>query len=87
MTMEEQPQALEQSYGQFHRIRTQYWRTEEDRHEALETLKHQLISADRTLRLPTTRETAHARSKLILWSELARGTLKEMGQDVVATDA
>lgn len=38
-------------------------------------------------RYPLTRETAHARSKLILWAEITRGTLKELGQDVVTTDA
>ena len=58
------------------------------RREAIQTLKGQLIAADRTLRLPPTgSETAHARSKLILWSKMVRGTLKEMGQDVVTTDA
>lgn len=56
---------------------TQPWHTEEDRQEALQTLKQQVEAADRTLHLPLTREMAHARSKLMLWAEMARGTLKE----------
>ena len=45
MTMEEQPQALEQSYAQFHRMTTQPWRTEQDRSDALQTLKGREVRA------------------------------------------
>jgi hypothetical protein len=79
MTIEQQAQALEQAYATYHRMTTQTFRTDEDRQQALQTLKGHLTVADQTLRLPPTRETARARSKLTLWSELTRGTLKEMG--------
>jgi hypothetical protein len=88
MTIDEQAKALEECYQRFHRMRTQLHRTEDDRREALQTLKGHLAAADRTLRLPLTgRNTAYGRSKLILWVEMTRGTLKELGQDVVTTDA
>ena len=79
-TIEQQAQALEASYSQFHRMTTQHWRTDEDRRDALETLKQQAEAVDQILRLPATREMAHARSKLMLWREMAFGTLKEMQQ-------
>jgi hypothetical protein len=79
MTMEEQPQALEQSYAQFHRMTTQPWCTEQDRSDALQTLKGHLTESDRMLRLPPTSETARARSKLILWSERTRGPRERWG--------
>ena len=77
-TIEQQAQALEASYSQFHRMTTQPWRTEEDRRDALETLKQQAEAADQILPLPATREMAHARSKLLLWREMVLGTLKDM---------
>jgi hypothetical protein len=77
-TIQEQAQALEESYSRFHRMTTQHWRTDEDRRDALETLKQQAEAADQILRLPATHETTHARSKLMLWREMAIGTLKEM---------
>jgi hypothetical protein len=87
VTIEEQAKAIEELYTQFHRITTQPWRTEQDRREALQTLKGHLTAADRTLRLPpSSSDTAGRPSKLILWSEMTRGTLKEMGQEVVVTD-
>ena len=87
MTIEEQAQALEQSYAQFHRMTMQPWRTEDDRHQALQTLKNHLTAADRTLRLPPSgSDTASARSKLTLWAEMTRGNLKKLGQDVGVTD-
>ena len=54
MTMDEQAHALEDSYRKFHRVRTQPFRTEDDRREALQTLKQHLTAADQTLRLPVT---------------------------------
>jgi hypothetical protein len=86
MTMEEQPQALEQSYAQFYRMTTPPWHTEQDWSDALQTLKGHLTESDRMLRLPPTSETARARSKLILWSERTRGNSREMGQQVVLID-
>jgi hypothetical protein len=87
VTIEEQAQVLEASYAKFHRMRTQKHRTEEDRREALATLKNHLTAAERTLRLPPTgSDPAYARSKLMLWSEMTRLTLTEMGEDVVTTD-
>jgi hypothetical protein len=77
-TMEEQAALLEQSYKQFHRINTQPWPTDEDRREALETLKQHLKSADQTLRLHTTPDTALGRSKLHLWTEIVRTDLKDV---------
>jgi hypothetical protein len=77
MTIDEQAQALEASYGKYHRRTSQTWRTEEDRREALNTLKGHLREAERTLRLPETGDTASARSKLILWCEMTKGTIQE----------
>ncbi len=87
MTIDQQAHALEKSYTKFHRVTTQPWRTEDDRREALDILKGDIVAADKTLRLPSTPDTTQARSKLILWAELSRGTLKEMGHDVGVTDA
>jgi hypothetical protein len=61
MTIDEQAQALEASYGKYHRRTSQTWRTEEDRREALNTLKGHLREAERTLRLPETGDTGSAR--------------------------
>jgi hypothetical protein len=44
----------------------------------LHALKAQLTEAERTLNLPATPDTAQARYRLILWSEMARGTLKHL---------
>jgi hypothetical protein len=77
VTIEEQAQQLEASYGKFHRQTSQYGRTEEDRREAINTLKRDLREAERTLSLPATSDTASARSKLILWCELTRATIEE----------
>jgi hypothetical protein len=78
MTIEEQAQKLEASYATFARQQTsQPWRTEEDRHEALNTLKGHLGEAARCLALPPTSDTASARSKLILWCEMTRATIEE----------
>ena len=82
MTIDEQAKVLEESYVKFHRVTTQPWRSEDDRREALKTLKGHIVAADKTLRLPSTLDTTQARSKLILWAELSRGTLKEMGHTV-----
>ena len=59
--IDEQAHMLEASYAQFHRMTTQPHRTAADRAEALRELKGQVIAAERTLGLPHTRETAHAR--------------------------
>jgi hypothetical protein len=78
MTIDEQAQALEHAYATFARQQTrQPWRTEEDRREALNTLKGHLREAERCLSLPATSDTAHARSKLILWCEMTKGTIQE----------
>jgi hypothetical protein len=77
VTIDEQALQLEQSYAKFHRQTSQVWRTEEDRREALNTLKGHLREAERTLRLPETGDTASTRSKLILWVEMAKGTIEE----------
>jgi hypothetical protein len=77
MTIDEQAQALEASYGKYHRQTSQTWRTEEDRREALNTLKGHLREAERCLSLPETSDTNSARSKLIVWCELTKGTIQE----------
>jgi hypothetical protein len=77
MTIEEQAQALEQSYATYHRQTSQQWRTPEDRREALNTLKGHLREAERCLNLPPTSDTNSARSKLILWVEMTKGTIQE----------
>jgi hypothetical protein len=77
MTIDEQAANLEASYGKYHRQTSQSWRTPEDRREALNTLTSQLREAERTLRLPETSDTASARSKLVLWTELTRATIEE----------
>jgi hypothetical protein len=77
MTIDEQAANLEASYAKYHRQTSQTWRTEEDRREALDTLKGYLREAERTLNLPATGDTAAARSKLILWCELTRATVEE----------
>ena len=78
MTIDEQAQALEHAYATFARQQTsQPWRTEEDRREALNTLKGPLREAKRCLNLPPTSDTNSARSKLILWCEMTKVTIKE----------
>jgi hypothetical protein len=78
MTIAEQAETLEQAYATFARQQTcQPWHTEEDRREALNTLKARLREAERCLRLEPTSDTASARSKLILWVEMVKGTIEE----------
>jgi hypothetical protein len=50
MTIDEQARAIEASYGLYHRTMSQHWRTPEDQHAALSTLKGHLRDAERTLR-------------------------------------
>jgi hypothetical protein len=77
MTIDEQAANLEASYAKYHRQTSQTWRTEEDRREALNTLKGQLREAERCLNLPPTSDTTSARLKLILWCELTQATIEE----------
>jgi hypothetical protein len=77
MTIDEQAANLEASYAKYHRQTSQTWRTEEDRREALNTLKGHLREAERCLRLEPTSDTASARSKLTLWVEMVKGTIEE----------
>jgi hypothetical protein len=77
VTIEEQAQKLEASYGKFHRQTSQYGRTKEDRREAINTLKRDLREAERCLTQEPTSDTASARSKLILWCEMAKATVEE----------
>jgi hypothetical protein len=81
--------------GEKSRLEILVWRVQKD-DAAVATLSTDHAESESTTeppvkvrrpRYPLTRETAHARSKLILWAEMTRGTLKELGQDVVTTDA
>jgi hypothetical protein len=79
MTIHEQAQQLETSYGLYHRTMIQRWRSPEDKQEALSTLKGHLREAERTLSLPPTSDTASAHAKLVLWCEMTKAALKEHG--------
>jgi hypothetical protein len=74
MTMEEQASALQASYTHYHRMTTQPWRTAEDRAQATARLTDQLAQADATLQQPPAAETPRARSQLMLWAEMVKGT-------------
>jgi hypothetical protein len=79
MTIHEQAQQLETSYGLYHRTISQRWRTSEDKQEALSTLKGHLREAERTLHLTEMSETSSARASLVLWCEMTKAALKEHG--------
>jgi hypothetical protein len=78
MSMEQQAEASQQAYTSYHKMLTQPWRTAEDRTEALTTLKDELTGTEQTLRLPSAEETPRARSQLMLWAEMVKGTLREV---------
>jgi hypothetical protein len=75
MTIEQQAKTLEQALVTLEGMRQKPWLTTEDRREVVQALKMQLAEAERTLRLPATPDTAHARRQLTLWHELGVGTL------------
>ena len=76
MTQAEGLQALLQRW---HRTQTQPGRTADDRAEALATIQCQLREAEQTLRLPIPPGGDQDHRQLILWAEMAKGTLKEAG--------
>jgi hypothetical protein len=76
VTVEEQATNLEKSLHTLEGMKKKPWLTTEDRRATVQAVKAQLAEAERTLRLPATPDTAHARCQLILWTEMANGTLK-----------
>ena len=76
MTIEEQAQALEKSLITLEAMRKKPWLTTDDRRATVQSVKAQVAAAERTLQFPATSDTAYGRQKLILWTELAHGTLK-----------
>jgi hypothetical protein len=76
VTIEEQALTLEKSLVQLESMRKKPWLTTAERREVVESTKAQLAAAEATLRLPATPDTAYARRQLILWAEMASGTLR-----------
>jgi hypothetical protein len=48
----------------------------DEKHAVVEDLRQRLRTAEATLNLPARPDEAYGRRRLILWSELARRTLK-----------
>jgi hypothetical protein len=76
MTSEEQAQELERSLNQLESLKKKPWLSAEDRRAVVEDIRQRIRSAEATLNLPTRPDEASGRQKLILWHEMAVGTLR-----------
>jgi hypothetical protein len=76
VTVEEQAKELERSLNQLEGMKKKSWMSAEDRRAVVEDLRSRIRTAEATLNLPLRPDEASGRSKLILWHEIAVGTLK-----------
>ena len=76
MTIEEQAQTLEKSLHILEAMKKKPWMSAEDRRAVVEDIRSRIHTAEATLNLPTRAAEAYGRQKLILWTEMANGTLK-----------
>jgi hypothetical protein len=77
MTLDQQAQSLQDALKRLEFSKRKSWTSAADRRAIVAGLQAQLAEADRTLSLPATPETSHARQQLILWAEMTRGILQQ----------
>jgi hypothetical protein len=77
MTIDEQAQHLEHALQQLAFATQRPWNSAEDRREMVRALRRDVAEAEGTLRHSQVTPTAfHAYRRLVLWTEMARGTLE-----------
>jgi hypothetical protein len=76
VTIEEQANSLEQSLHTLESLKKKPWLSAEDKRAVVEDVRHRIRTAEFTLNLPARADEASGRQKLILWAEVATGTLK-----------
>jgi hypothetical protein len=76
MSLEQQAQQLEQALNALEFSKRKSWTSADERRAMVASLQAQLAEAERTLSLPATPDTSHARGQLIVWAEMAKGTLE-----------
>jgi hypothetical protein len=76
VTIQEQAENLERSLHTLERMKSKPWLSAEDRRVVVEDLRPRIRTAEATLNLPARPDEASGRQKLILWHEMAVGTLK-----------
>jgi hypothetical protein len=76
VTVEEQANSSEQSLHTLESLKKKPWLSAEDKRAVVEDVRRRIRTAESTLNLPVRPDEAYARQKLILWAEVATGTLK-----------